>query len=292
MFMASKMNLESILNKQTHKYFLIINFMMVALMALFYKIEDIKEEILFCSWLMFQTRSTLNISIVYFKLFKKITKNNQINLERYENIMSNIKSSFISINRTKLMISYNESFTSLVEQLDSQELRDCFFIENYETTNNSNGYQTSPEFITFLVQYELNDLFVKEEDSQKLKNRKHKFIRQLFFLNKIFKCLKNKGTEEQTDFSICFKCSNFEKKQKFGNLGNFSLDTKSNETMFYEFTYRKSIVMGVEIIDIILNDITKICQIVAVKADNKYRKSYLSNVAHEFKAPIQILLET
>ena len=105
--------------------------------------------------------------------------------------------------------------------------------------------------------------------------------------------MRNYETKSQnSDFSVCFKCDYFEKNQIFAYLGNFvAINIEDNtEKAIYEFTYRKSFVLGVNSIDFMLNDITKVVQSEEEKADNKYRKSYLSNVAHEFKAPIQILL--
>ena len=153
-----------------------------------------------------------------------------------------------------------------------------------------NTFKNTVEFKEFLTNYGLDTYYYAEKEGQRYFLKKAKFFKQLFYLIQTLKLFKNKVTCK-TDFSVCFKCEYFEKNQKFGNLGNFSIDNNTtSDQMHYEFTYRKSIILGVEIIDIMLNDITEISQIEMEKADNKYRKSYLSNVAHEFKAPIQILL--
>ena len=293
LLMACKFNIESKLNHQIHNYLIVVNLIMVAFMAIFYSLDEIREEAYVALFLSFQTRSTLNMSLIYTQLFNKTSIKNKINLERYENIFNNIKSSFISVNLTKLDVSYNNGFQTLVKHIDKISLSTGFF-ENTpsDLTKFMEANENSFEFKSFLKEYGLFDKFNEEHNgSQKYTIRKMKFFKQVFYLIKILKCLQNKDNAE-TDLSICFKCNHFEKNQKFGYLGNFVVDNTKDDSMYYEFTYRKSIIQEVEIIDIMLNDITEICQIEEVKADNKYRKSYLSNVAHEFKAPIQILLIT
>ena len=86
----------------------------------------------------------------------------------------------------------------------------------------------------------------------------------------------------------------FETKQEFSELGTFqlnSLETNNND-FIVEMSYRKSDFEGVQLIDLMIEDITNIVKAEEEKADIKYRRQYLSNVAHEFKAPIQVLLAT
>ena len=73
------------------------------------------------------------------------------------------------------------------------------------------------------------------------------------------------------------------------NYVNFKCN---DDKQYFDFLYRRSRISNIELIDIILSNKTEIIKVEEEKADNKYRKSYLSNVAHEFKAPIQVLMLT
>jgi len=126
------------------------------------------------------------------------------------------------------------------------------------------------------------------------------FFKKLFYLSKILKEFyhKEEGYNNFVNSDLFNKLINskiFTENEEFLDLGIFQHIpdvTKNNNDCIVNIHYRKSVIEGIELIDLIMDDITTIIKVEEEKADNKYRRQYLSNVAHEFKAPIQVLLST
>jgi len=279
------------------------------LLLITFPLSEVKDEFVGIIVILMISRSNYNSSNIYFDTFKKLLVKNEINIERYDNIIQNLKACFISINITNFEISTNNSFKSLVEFIKSDHLHDGFFNYSKESlTLFKNNYYNSEDFIYFLDEYQFKNVFnaskLNPQGNNKLSEKKIykiiKFFKQLYYLTQILENLEVNGKEVQAEvqveealpnFSKIFTSEFFQKDEKFANFGNFVLINKSsNKRKFYGVTYLKSIVSGIELIDIMINDNTNIILAEEERADTKYRKSYLSNVAHEFKAPIQILL--
>ena len=121
--------------------------------------------------------------------------------------------------------------------------------------------------------------------------KKSIFFKKLFYVHKIFKFLKKSKNTEDLNFEKVFKSEFFNEYQKFSLLDSFTLKSKvTNENEYYDVSFRRSKIHEVEIIDIMLTNHTEVIKNIQEKADNIYRKFYLSNIAHEFKAPIQVLM--
>jgi len=268
----------------------------VLLLLLKHEFNEVVDEFLIFCLVIYISAVNLISKLIYFETFKKLLIKNKINLDRYENIIDNLKSSFISINLTNYKITYNCSFKSIVESIDSLKYYEGFYETEIESLKlfYENDYKTE-RFRQFLDKNNLLDIYENryiDNISDKKSLKIIKFFKQLYYLIKILQFLQDKDNQN-IDISSLFNCENFKKGQKFSCLGNFILANKlTKENQYFEFMYRKSDVSGIEHIDIMLNDNTQIISIEQERADTKYRKSYLSNVAHEFKAPIQILMIT
>ena len=177
--------------------------------------------------------------------------------------------------------------------MKSKELHEGFYLTSpedidlfYKSTVNSLYFRN------FLDQYALINYFQRVETGKK-HIKQMRFFKKLFYLCKILRCLKSFTENEDIELTKVFTSDYFKSDQKFDLLGSFVLNSKlTHENEYFDFLFRKSRILDVELIDIMLNNNTKIIKIEQEKADNKYRKSYLSNVAHEFKAPIQVLMIT
>jgi len=146
------------------------------------------------------------------------------------------------------------------------------------------------DFFVFLKQFDLYDNFNKFERKEKKMLKKLIFFKKLFYIYKIFNFLKN-SKNEALNFETILKSVFFDSEETFKELDSFTLNSKiTNENEYYGISFRRSKIHDVEIIDIMLTNNTEVIKTEQEKGAIKYRKSYLSNIAHEFKAPIQVLI--
>jgi len=230
---------------------------------------------------------SFNANLTYSNEFKKLFIKNEINIGRLSNIFNNIKQSLISIDITNYQIKVNLEFNHIIEHLGRENIHEGFNLTNLEHLNN---FKKIDDFYVFLKQFDLYDNFNKYERKEKKMLKKLIFFKKLYYIYKIFNYLRN-SKNEALNFETILKSDFFDSKAKFKQLDSFTLTSKiTNENEYYGISFRKSKIQGVEIIDIMLTNNTEVIKTEQEKAANKYRKSYLSNIAHEFKAPIQVLI--
>ena len=251
----------------------------------------------------FVTGSTFMFNLInkydYFKDFSKAVKKTDVLFEKYCNIVNNLKSSLIMINKTKFHVEVNKAFIQMIRNITfcNNDLENIF-----ETKDNALALERyfeltkKKDFQNFLREFSYDNLF--ESSVKDLLNKtakKRVFITKLYYLNVIFKtfiCTGNKNERENLLKSL-LEDRFFEKTENFDALGIYKIDKEySIQPCFFEIQFRKSKISSEEEIDIIINDTTEISKIEEEKADNKYRKEYLSSVVHEFKAPINVLMLT
>jgi len=291
-----KFNLESKGIKRLYTSYLVSMFIITVLLLAKYPLSYVIDEVLIFLLIIFISGINLNASLIYFDIFRKLLIKNKINIDKYENILDNLKSSFISINLTNLDISHNRSFKAIVESIDSLKCYEGFYENDVDSLEVffKNDYN-SDNFKKFLESNKLKQLY-KEKYIRNISDKKSlkvvKFFKQIYYLINILEYLKDKDNEIIKINSI-FTSEVFKNGQNFSSLGNYILENKmAKENQYFEVLFRNSVISDIEHIDIMINDNTQIILIEEERADTKYRKSYLSNVAHEFKAPIQILLIT
>ena len=291
LFLASKINLENKwLRFIYYSYFLT---MVLSLLILQHKekLSDIQDDLIIGIFQIIISITSYNASNKYNDEFKKLYIKNEINIGRLTNIFNNIKQILISINVTKYLIYINSEFDSIIKHIDLVDIYQGFCLESQEDIDNFKKMTKTSDFHEFLIQFALLERFNKQETKVTTNFRKLKFFKKLYFLFKIFKHLKNTKSNDDLNIEKIFESEYFCVDQKFFLLDRFSLKSKlTKENEYYDVSFRRSKIYDVEIFDIMLANNTEVIKIEQEKADNKYRKSYLSNVAHEFKAPIQVLM--
>ena len=279
-----------------------------------FDIRIVLEQTFSTSLMLYLIYSNLNISHKFNILFEKILKKNDINITKYQNILNNLKTHLISINISEFKIRFNSIFDSLLLKINlstpiRKEINEVFNDEdnNYSDENGNNinidgeeMFFNQVEYTTFLDFIGI-DLNHKDNLSKKKQLRRKIFYKKLYYVHKILnfftkknECNNNDVLFENSDIILKIIKDDFNKfNDQFTNLDNYYINNDSaNEECIVNISYRKSKVKNVELIDIILDDITTIVKVEEEKAENKFKRQYLSNVAHEFKAPIQVLLMT
>ena len=189
-----------------------------------------------------------------------------------------------------------------------ENLKDFFELENQE------DFKNFLKEINIKIEYD----FKSEKQISERKLKKLIFVKKIFFLNKMLNSFipKNSadkiGSRKSTNKMILNDILNtfFVKTGKFNdnfinagefiipksknNLSNLSNMTnnqdKINSISTVEIQYQKTKINDLELMNIIINDTTDHTNFEEEKVLNKVKKDYLSNVAHEFKSPIQVLI--
>jgi len=261
------------------------------------------DEIFIFFFLVLIFFSNMICSFDYFTEFTKLLMKFDITLEKYKNIINNLKSSLIMIDITNRKIQVNESFLYLIKSLpieipDLEKLFICYD-KKYEDLYKEEYKQLSikRDFKKFITIFSLQKL---QNDQALIKDII--FLVKLYYLDSIFNNFEKKNgvkneycqeNKKKLSMKRLLISKLFAESEQFKRLGNFHLDENlSKEPFAFEFLFRKSKISDDELLDIIINDTTEIFKTEEEKAENKYRKQYLSNVAHEFKAPIEVLMLT
>ena len=261
------------------------------------------DEIYIALFLFLNFIANMKNSYKYIKNFEEKLMKFDITLEKYTTIIDTLKSAIIMINISRLKIQINDSFLNFIKNLNINTKQMELFFSDENAINylleEYNELSTQKNFKNFVTEFELGGLNEKNHKKEKIA----KFLTRLYYINLIFKYFKKKnggdndilqeGKQIPITFKNIYNAKFFDSTEKFKNIGNFHVNKLyCKERCIFELLFRKSKIKNEELLDVLINDNTEIYKMEEGIAENKLRKQYLSNVAHEFKAPIEVLLLT
>ena len=229
-------------------------------------------------------------------------------------IFDNVNPIMIIIDNTNWNITTNLSFKKLLSQLQAVNPDKEFDYNDY--------YNNSPEFLrkfveTILVSEKFKNL-VKEininvefdkifsnDPMKTLNNNLIIFLKNIYYINNFLNNLQNKNESSKkvanlnklllSFFNNTNILNNTSLQNNFINLGMYLVKNNKNleDEKFIstiEIHHQKAKILDLELINIVIYDKSDLTNFEEERNLNKKRKDYLSNVAHEFKSPIQALI--
>jgi len=265
----------------------------------------------------------------YFENYNKSMWENDFNTEKFNSMYRNLITPMIKINKDIYNIEINDTFTLFLKKILGNNADVKGFLDNGE--EEIKLFETETMITDDYIKFFNNLLKEPSTSSMSKMNNDYSnnflnifeinklsmviFFKQLYYLNKIFKnfkaeertnspnlsnnfdnYFKNKAIKKSTNVfdKIMFSESkNFnEEEEKYIKVGNFHIKNSKNNLTSFDMMFRKSTILGVEIIDILFYDTTTISQYEKeiANAEVESRRQYHSLVSDKFMTPVQVLL--